>query len=97
MRDRYERKHRHTNSARRDQALTPAVDAPEMTLAEAMGIEGRPSNLVAEINGHHIYRDDAGDCFHLFTPGEGWWGFDIKTEDAARKALAAVSFSQGAK
>jgi hypothetical protein len=51
---------------------------------------GRPSNFVAEINGHQIYRrpDDPGRC-DVWTPGTGWWAFGLP-EDAARQLAATV-------
>ncbi len=42
----------------------------------------RPTNFVAEINGHHIYRADDGVRCNLWTPGTGWWGFGLTEEDA---------------
>jgi hypothetical protein len=48
----------------------------------------RPSNFVAEINGHQIYRrvpDDRGRC-DIWTPGTGWWAFGLSEEQARRQA-----------
>jgi len=90
-RDRYERKHRFTNPLRREANLTSALNAPSETLAEAMGIAPLPSNFVAEVNGHHIYRDESNPGrYHLWTPGTGWWGFDL-TEEYARRVCVTVA------
>lgn len=47
----------------------------------------RPTNFVAEINGHHIYRDDDGKRCHLWTKGVGFWGFDLPEDEARRMCL----------
>lgn len=49
----------------------------------------RPTNLVASVNGHDIYRNRSGRC-DLWTDGVGWWAFDL-SEEAARVTCAAVS------
>lgn len=61
--DRKERKHRRTwahPEAVEFMASAHFDDVP--SLAEAMGLEDRPANFVAEINGHQIYRKPAA-CF----------------------------------
>jgi hypothetical protein len=93
-RDRYERKHRRT--ARHPECVRMMADADfdaVPSLAEAMGLEGqsdRPSNFVAEVNGHQIYRrpDDPDRC-DVWTPGVGWWAFGL-SESAARQLAATV-------
>lgn len=49
-----------------------------------------PSNWVAEINGHHIFRDDRHGDYCIFTPGEGWWAYGL-TEEYARRTCEVVA------
>lgn len=51
--------------------------------------QGRPANLVGEINGHQMYRAADGVKVNLYTPGVGWWAFGVD-EGYARRLLPNV-------
>ena len=44
----------------------------------------RPLNFVAEVNGHHIYRNTDDVLCNIWTAGIGWWGFGLREDDARR-------------
>jgi len=51
---------------------------------------GKPSNFVAQINGHDIYRAADGVTVNLWSPGVGFWALGVR-EEFARQFLPTVS------
>lgn len=49
----------------------------------------RRDHLVAEINGHHIYRAADGVAVNIWTPGVGFWALGL-TEEYARSLCPVI-------
>ena len=87
-RDRYERAPRRTK-AQIAESVTMMASAEFGRLPSLEDALARPLNFVAEVNGHQIYRTEDGIRCDLWTPGVGWWGFNLP-EDEARRVCKTV-------
>jgi hypothetical protein len=88
--DRHERKHRRTWKHPEAVAMMASADFGAVPpLADVLA-----KNFVAEVNGHHVYRNERGRC-DLWTRGVGWWGFNLSDEEARSTCTAVSAPSDG--